>query len=145
MPTRWKQACPLVFTLLAATMGCLTTSTSATFAGLPTPVMLGQRDRVGPSTTPLAFTKVKEFEAESTWEMRQGSSSNGVMRSSYVATSESGPGALSYAAHQAAGDDASVDIRLTMVKARSYAVLGGARSKSLVAIEGDVCSVGGGK
>jgi hypothetical protein len=136
---------PLLVTLLVACTGCLEATTVATFAGTRTPVLLGTRDRVGASSTPLPFSKTKEFETESHWEMRQGSSSDGVMRTDWIATEETGPGKLSYDAQQAAGGDPAVDIRLTMVKARSYAVWGGLRTKSLVVIEADVGTVGGGK
>jgi hypothetical protein len=142
---RSKPRSTLLVTLLVACTGCLEATTVASFAGTRTPVMLGVRDRVGASSTPLPFTKTKEFETESHWEQRQGSSSNGVTRTDYIATEETGPGKLSYDAKEAAGTDPSVDIRLTMVKARSYAAWGGLRSKSFVVIEGDVGTVGGGK
>jgi len=145
MPHRWKYRRSLLLALFVACTGCLEATTVATFAGTRTPVLLGARDRVGASSTPLPFTKTKEFETESNWEMRQYSSTDGVMRTDWIATEETGPGKLSYDAKQAAGGDPAVDIRLTMVKARSYAAWGGLRTKSLIAIEGDVGTVGSGK
>jgi hypothetical protein len=142
---RSQERSALLVTLFVACTGCLEATTVATFAGTRTPVMLGVRDRVGNSSTPLPFTKTKEFETESQWEQRQYSSSDGVTRTDYIATDETGPGKLAYDAKEAAGNDPAVDIRLTMVKARSYAVWGGLRSKSFVVIEGDVGTVGGGK
>lgn len=141
MPHRLKNACPLIVVLLAASTGCFTPSTSANFRGVSTPVLLGPRDHVGPSATPLSFTKVKDFETESRHELLQYSSGN----YSYVETRETHENIMSTAAHKATDNDPGTDIRLSMVKARSYVVLCGIRTKEYVLIEGDVGTVGGGK
>jgi hypothetical protein len=144
MTHRWKETAPLLLALLAAT-GCVRATTIATFVGTKTPVLLGPRDRVGPSATPLAFTKVKDFEAEAYWVFKQGSSVSGNIRTTWSSEEQTTAAALPHAAFQATGDDPTLDIRLTMVKPRSYVVMCGMKSKSLIALEGDVGTVGGGK
>jgi hypothetical protein len=120
----------------AAASGCLGLSSVASFRGTPAPILLGPRDRVFATATPLASAKVGEFSTEAMWSFGQ--------TREYTREISMREGALASAAYQATRSDPALDIVLTMVKPAAYGMFLGAKIKSYVTVEGDVVSRKGG-
>ncbi len=120
----------------AAASGCLGLSSVASFRGTPAPILLGPRDRVFATATPLASNKVGEFSTEAMYSFGQ--------TQEYTREITMREGALAAAAYQATRSDPALDIVLTMVKPAAYGMFLGAKIKSYVTVEGNVVSRKGG-
>jgi len=118
------------------------TPAGATVAGFKQPVLLGPVDRIG-MTEPLATTRFGEYEAVSKAAFSRSTSTSGNYQYTVERETLDETEPYTHAITAVQGRGPGSDIRLTMLKARSFGYIAGISNK--VVLEGDAVAVGEGK